>query len=173
MEHKAFIFNYEQFRRELLPLLWDALATDECNRLIAFVRQNIKSLTDPYAGEPLGGNWEDLVETADAHQYGDFALTKYYDPSDDVGLGASWQAIQELVHGDRNISPILGSVVGPPDNSFDPGKMGAYFQNNDQVKESLEYLQQLSQQKCSKEVGAAVELLEHTFRSQKGLYITF
>src|SRR5262245_4292434 len=130
MEHKAFIFDYEPFERELLPLLKEGLLTNHCNGVITFIRQNVESLTDPYEGEPLEEDWEDMIETPDAHQYGDFALTKYYAPSNDIGLGYSWQAIQDVIDTDRNVSPILGAVVGNPDDPFDPGKMGAYFQSS-------------------------------------------
>ena len=114
-----------------------------------------------------------MIETHDAHQYGDFALTRYYDPSKDIGLGSSWQAIQDVVRSDRSISPILGSVVGSSDDPFDPGKMGAYFQSNEQVHESLEYLLQLAQEKPPEEIDEAVELMEQVAQSQKGLYVTF
>ena len=173
MEHKAFIFDYDRFERELLLVLRDALATNECSALISFIRQNIDSLTDPFEGEPLADNWEGMIETEDAHQYGDFALTKYYDPSDDIGLGSVWQTVQEYVPADRSISPILGCIVGSSEGPFDPGKMGSYFQNNEQVAESLEFLQQLAQQHCSEEVAEAVNLLERAFQSHKGLYVTF
>ena len=74
MEHKAFIFDYGQFERELLPVLHDALASGECRALISFIRRNIDSLTDPSEGEPLTDDWEGMIEMKDAHQYGDFAL---------------------------------------------------------------------------------------------------
>lgn len=173
MEHKAFIFDYEKFEQELLPLLREDLATNDCKGVIAFIRLNIESLTDPYEGDPLVEDWEDMIETPDAHQYGDFALTKYYALTDDIGLGSSWQAIQELVANDQGISPILGSVVGTSGDPFDPGKMGSYFQSNEQVKESLEYLQQLAQQKSSEEMNEAIDLMKQVSQSQKGLYVTF
>ena len=47
MEHKAFIFDYGQFDRELLSILEDALATNDCSAVIAFIRRNIESITDP------------------------------------------------------------------------------------------------------------------------------
>ena len=173
MEHKAFIIDYEQFERELRPLLQEALLTKNCDGLIDFIRQNIESLADPYEGEPLQGNWEDMIETPDAHQYGDFALTKYYKPSNDIGLGSSWGAIQDVVDADRGISPILGAVVGGSDNPFDPGKMGSYFQSSKQVRESLDHLQQLAREKPTDEIDDAIALLEHASQSGRGLYVTF
>ncbi|GAA4441632.1 hypothetical protein [Bremerella cremea] len=173
MEHKAFIFDYEKFEHELLPLLQNALSTNECSSLISFIQQNMDSLTDPYEGEPLNDDWEGMIETEDAYQYGDFALTKYYDPTDDIGLGSAWQNIQEFIPADRTTSPILGSVVGANEDPFDPGKMGAYFQSKEQVAENLEFLQQLVEQHSSEELDEAIDLLQQASQSQKGLYVTF
>ncbi|TWT29251.1 hypothetical protein [Blastopirellula retiformator] len=173
MEHKAFIFDYQKFEQELLPILQDALATGECSALISFIQQNIESLTDPYEGEPLEDDWEGMIETEDAHQYGDFALTKYYDPTADIGLGSAWESVQEIVPDDRRSSPILGLIVGSDNDPFDPGKMGSYFQSNGQVSESFGFLQQLAQEHSSEEVNEAVELLQRATQAQKGLYVTF
>ena len=85
---------------------------------MSFINANLGDLRDPYEGEPLGADWESLIETGDAHQYGDVALTKYYDPLADIGLGASWERVQELVANDPTLmeSPILGSTIGPKDD---------------------------------------------------------
>src|SRR5205807_7996746 len=97
---------------------------------------------------PLGENWEAVIETNDAHQYGDFALTKYYDPTTDVGLGTSWEHIQELIANDPTLveSPILGTPLGPIASPFDPGKMGAYFQSAEQVRHHYQHLVSLHHQ---------------------------
>ena len=133
MEHKAFLFEFEQFEHELLPILQAALATNDCAELVAFIRRSVASLKDPYEGAPLKEGWQTMIETPDAHQYGDIALTKYYDPADDRGLGSSWEQIQTIVASDPgvHISPILGSVIEKSNAVFDPGKMGSYFQNGE------------------------------------------
>jgi hypothetical protein len=173
IEHKAFIFDYERFERELLPVLRYALATNDCSALISYIRQNIDSLTDPYQGKPLTDDWEGMIETEDAHQYGDFALTKYYNPTDDIGLGSAWQTIQDFIPADRSSSPILGTIIGSIDDPFDPGKIGAYFQSKGQVAENLEFLQQLAQQHSLEELDKAVELFQRASQLHKGLYVTF
>lgn len=173
MEHKAFLFDYRKFEYELLPVLQDALLINECNTLICFIQQNIDFLTDPYEGVPLNDDWKGMIETEDAHQYGDFALTRYYDPTDDIGLGMSWQNIRELIPTERPTSPILGSFIGPDGNPFDPGKMGAYFQSQQQVAENLEFLKKLAGQDSSEVLEEAIALLKQAFQSKRGLYITF
>src|ERR1051326_1231389 len=97
MEHKAFLFDYDAFDGELRAILEGALLSGACGGLVSFINANLGDLRDPYEGEPLGADWETMIETQDAHQYGDFALTKYYDPTADMGLGGAWDNIQELI----------------------------------------------------------------------------
>src|SRR5690349_15161787 len=96
MEHKAFVFDWESFLQELSELLFSALVSDDTTRLKAWINSNVADLKDPYEGEPLTKDWEDTLDVKDAHQYGDFALTKYYDPARDIGLGHEWQIISHV-----------------------------------------------------------------------------
>jgi hypothetical protein len=163
MEHKAYIFNYNAFMSELSGTLMDALSAGQTDSLVKFIEENLDSLTDPYEGDPLDESWRELVEmgspldqlfrdpakTADAHDYGDFALTKFYDAADDIGLAYDWQEIEtlldsELGHGDYIV---LGTPFGPPDELFDPGKMGSYFQSPAKVKEHLSQIERLVEKK--------------------------
>jgi hypothetical protein len=115
-----------------------------------------------------------MIETADPHQYGDFAVTKYYQPSEDIGLGNNWQGIQEMISGDPTLveSPILGTPLGPEGNRFDPGKMGSYFQSPQQVRQNLHYLVRLTKQ-TNAELSEAVEMLRQAADAKEGLYVTF
>ncbi len=65
IEHRAFLFQFDQFERELLPILQAALAAGDCTDLVAFIRQNIGELADPYEGRPLGEDWEKMIESPD------------------------------------------------------------------------------------------------------------
>src|SRR5947209_5298245 len=130
MEHKAFVLDYQSFCRELRPLLEAALAGGDCRGLVYFINENFVLLRDPYEGKPLPTRWEAILEFKDAHQYGDIALTKYYDPAADIGLGGAWECIQMMIAaaGNSDESPVLGTPIGPQTSPFDPGKMGSYFQ---------------------------------------------
>lgn len=173
MEHKAFVFDYQPFEQELLPMLEDALISNDCTELIRFIRLNLDNLSDPYEGEQLTKDWESLIVVADAHQYGDFALTKYYDPKLDTGLGAGWNSVQELIPPGQTISPILGRFIGPHANPFDPGKLGSYFQSEHQVQESIHRLRNVARQNLPSTLVEAVQMLEQAQQDKKGLYITF
>jgi hypothetical protein len=175
MEHKAFLFDTDRFDRELRPTIEEALCTGDCAPLVDFIRDNVDLLTDPYEGEPLAPGWDALLETKDVHTYGDFALTKYYDLTSDIGLGAAWERLQEFFANDPDIvtSPILGATIGPGDSPFDPGKMGAYFQSPSQVAANYHHLLDLARESRSDFVADAVRMLGQAARAGKGLYITF
>ncbi|MCD0460593.1 hypothetical protein [Roseiconus lacunae] len=143
MEHKAFIFDYESFEQELRMTLEVALTTGDCDALLSFISNNKESLSDPYEGEPLDDDCKRMIEIEDAHQYGDFSLTRNYSPQKDIGLGSSWNVVQELLAslGEIPISPIRGLTIGPASEPFDPGKAGSYFQIAERVQESLASLE--------------------------------
>lgn len=174
MEHKAFLFDFEKFSGELLPILEHAVATGDCEQLRDFILTNRVELSDPYEGEPLGDEWEAMIETRDPHQYGDFALTKYYSPTEDIGLGFTWREAQERLGGvlQQGESPILGIPLISDGNIFDPGKMGSYFQPADVVRRNLRILEALRRdigEICDK----PIQLLRLAADLGKGLYITF
>lgn len=175
MEHKAFLFDYIRFERELQPILVHALSSAECSGLVHFINKNVRELRDPYDGDPLDANWESLIEIPDAHQYGDFALTKFYDPREDIGLGGDWEDIQQQIAEISNLTscPILGDTIGPKVTPFDPGKMGAYFQSFQQAQDNHAYLLIVSRKSSSLFLDEAVELLAKAVNKQLGLYITF
>lgn len=174
MEHKAFLFDYESFERELCPALVHALATGETRRLESFISTNLDALRDPYEGEPLDADWASLIEVKDAHQYGDLALTKYYSPTADIGLGSAWERVQGLPEiASRAESPILGTIIGSGDASFDPGRMGSYFQSARIVREHYEYMLGLAKDAHSADLDEAVEMLAEAAKKNAGLYVTF
>jgi len=171
-EHKAFLFDFDRFNSELRPLLVAALESGDLTGLVSFIGANLSELKDPYEGEPLTADWQKLIETRDAHQLGDFALTKYYDPQDDRGLGSEWQAVQDIIAKNLKESPILGTAVGPKGNLFDPGKMGSYFQSSAQVRSNIAKLAALSSSN-GKSMTRAMAMLEAAEEAGTGLYVTF
>lgn len=175
MEHKAFVFDFEAFDRELRPILEAALHSGDPAGAVAFIAANLHDLLDPYEGEPLPDDWESTIEVPDVHQYGDFALTKYYDPAADIGLGAEWMDLQDRLAAspDGVESPLLGFVIGPRHAPFDPGKMGSYFRSAAQVRRDLELLstpaeigEDANRLRCGR-------MLEQAVQVGKGLYVTF
>lgn len=177
-EHKAFIFDFDSFDSELRPLLENSLRSGNIEPLRCFIISNRKLLVDPYEGDALDDDWEDMIEDKDAHQYGDFALTKYYSPKDDQGLGVKWADLQEIIsnRGKLNISPFLGAPVGVDDEFFDPGKMGSYFQTTNEVSESLKKIQEIKGELADnllEDLEKYESFLGQTSLVGKGVYVTF
>jgi hypothetical protein len=176
-EHKAFILDYQSFESQLKNILESALENENVSQLSGYISQNQAHLKDPYEGEPLTNEWESMLESQDPHQYGDFALTMFYDPTEDIGLGYDWENVQEtLSQRLTDTSSVLGSPIGPASNYFDPGKMGAYFQSPQQVIENQRLLESAFDQEeleSSAELEKMLEMLQAAISEGKGLYITF
>ena len=177
MDYKAFIFDYNAFVEELADILENALVTNENHKLIAFIEKNLSYLKDPDEGEPLDYSWKEMIEIGDISEYGDFAITKYYNPKCDIGIGYDWERLDDLLLKELNvdISPLLGTPFGSSGNYFDPGKQGSYFQSLEKVKNNLELLDSLSKQKLDNLPGIAIlnKMLSDASVLEKGLYITF
>ena len=107
-------------------------------------------------------------------QYGDFAITKYYNPEHDIGIGYDWERLDDLLL-NVDTSPFLGTLFGSSGNYFDPGKQGSYFQSPEKVKNNLELLDSLSKEKLGNLPGIAIlkKMLSDASVLEKGLYTTF
>lgn len=178
LEHKAFIFDAEKFNDELKPYLEADLRSGKSGQVRNFIISNMSLLTDPYEGEELDEYWEDMIEDKDAHQYGDFALTKYYCPLADFGLGVDWESIQNILVDTMNFqfSPVLGIPLKVGEEVFDPGKMGTYFQKNSDVAESLDNMSSIEcfvPKNLIEPFNSFKSLLEEALKKNKGLFVTF
>jgi hypothetical protein len=176
MEHKAFIFDYEAFESELKEILEAALDLNNIEGLENFIKLNMNYLTDPYEGEQLSENWNEMLEYRDPHEYGDFALTKFYNPTEDIGLNYEWIEIGDVLSSESGESiSIFGNSIGKNNNYFDPGKMGSYFQSSRMVKENKKRIDTLIKSKLVyREILAPAScMFDAASLSNQGLYISF
>jgi len=166
-------------RQELKKLIENSLASNSNENLICFINEHLDVLTDPYEGKPLPVSWEEIVEPKDPHQYGNLALTKFYDarPQNEIGLMDDWESIFELLEQEAKglETAILGRACGISPNYFDPGKMGTYFQSANLVKQNLAQIKQLVREKpeLQNQLEPAIEMLEIAASQNKGLYVRF
>jgi hypothetical protein len=177
MEHKAFVFDYNAFAGEVRPLLETSLQTGDVQALRHFINMNLKLLKDPYDGAPLPPDWEAALVAHDTDEYGDFALTKFYQPDKDIGLGPRWMTLHDTL---AAVSKTFGTaILGTPLKSgrrvFDPGKMGSYFQTSEQAAGNLKLLRSLRGDgrlngTC---LPDAIEMYRTVVSAEKGCYITF
>lgn len=168
MEHKAYAFHWTEFNSDLHLLLVEALNANDTTELKTFIDQHLSELTDSYQGEPLTANWRDTMENRDVHEYGDYALTKFYDPADCFGLGYEWITLSKDLPEDA-ANALLGFPIGPVANLFDPGRYGSYFQTPEGVCESLTTLQSYA---CP-ELASYLGFLEGCVAKCRGVYVTF
>ena len=178
IEHKAYIFDFDEFSKELKPILETSIKSGDISQLRAFIISNKAYLSDPYKGEPLEDDWEYMIEDRDVHQYGDFALTKYYSPDSDQGIGYDWEKVQDILSSSIELegSPLLGKPLGDFGEYFDPGKMGSYFQDESQVKASIKALRKLKDglsEELQDVMGEFLKFLENVADDGKGIYVTF
>lgn len=178
MMHKAYVFKYNEFQKELRPILERAFYKESCEELIDFIKNNKEVLVDPYEGVPLDVNWESLVDEETPEQYADFCMTKYYNPACDLGLDYEWLDIQNILEEvTKEASEIvLGTPLEFGGVFFDPGKMGSYFSSPEQVDSNLSEIKKIRnivEEGCSNKLLLIESILMNAHGSGEGLYVTF
>jgi hypothetical protein len=132
------------------------------------VNRHRNSVSDPYEGEPLEDDWQRKLENGDVQEVGDYALTRYYDPARDCGLAEAWLDLEAVMDA-KSRQALLGKAFGPPGRTFDPGRMGSYFQAPETVKQSVAVLRHCD----AAELREYLRLLEAASDAKKGIYVTF
>ena len=168
-DHKAFAFEWASFQKEMAGVLGHALRTGDASNLERFVDANVSACASPYDGEKLDAGWRRSLGVAGLQEVADFALTKYYDPSDDHGLHEEWSEVESGLSESARLALLGTPFREGSDAVFDPGMMGSYFQSPEQVRASLATLRAVD----AKELASYVRFLSTVVREAKGLYVTF
>ena len=161
MEHKAYKFRWNEFKSELYPIMISSLENDCEIKLNEFISSNLSFLSNPYDEEPLDEEWKQQLETHTVQELADFALTKYYDISDNFGLGSDWLEIADNCSSIEN-SALLGNAI----DKFDPGCYGSYFQNPSEIEQSAVILEGSIDESVRSYAGMLRKI-------RSGLYVTF
>jgi hypothetical protein len=105
------------------------------------------------------------------------ALTKYYDPNDDIGVNGDWMELDDILDPHGVWALLLGKPLGSRDAGgyFDPGKMGSYFQTESDVRDNLGRLEQFERQhpELVEQMQPVRAMLERAAHVGRGLYATF
>jgi hypothetical protein len=176
MTYHGFLFDYNAFERELKPLLEKALKSGKTAALEKFIDKHHASLTSVMTGEKLTASWREEFEEATATEYGEVALSKYFDEEEDNLVMGKWHrfvAAFEKVGGEEGIA--LGETIGPADKPFDPTSQGCYFQSPKQVEENLKALGLWHEVEgpLPKELKELREMFQTIHKEGKGLYVKF
>ncbi len=145
-------------------MLSRALQKNETQELISFIARHPGACRNPYSGAALSADWGTELEVGDAQELADFALTKYYDPTEDNGLGGEWSSIEEELPSSSKAA-LLGTSVP----LFDPGRQGSYFQTASQAEISARLLSTISNPVLS----LYQALLSRAATKGSGVYVTF
>jgi hypothetical protein len=176
MLHKAYLFDYDAFSRELLPILESALRGGATTQLLAFIREHGLDLQDLRTGMPFGVRDLPIDTPRSPQELGNIALTKHYDVTRDIGVGVDRRELEEALQTVDGYSGIaLGRTIGLAAHPFDPGRMGSFFQSREDVKRHAMLLSYwLSDAPEHFEVLDRLrDMFQHALAAKTGLYITF
>ena len=141
MIHEAYLFDSALFERELVDVIAAAVRRDDLQPIYEFIDRHIENCTSPYSGEELDECWREELEEQDIQELCDFALTRYYDAEDDIGLGYSWDALlNALKFLDLKFNAeyyVWGQEFSVDDFVLDPGGMGMGFVEAEDVADML------------------------------------
>jgi hypothetical protein len=139
IDHKAYLFRYDEFRKELADVLYQALQTEIAHPLRAFVSRYHSSMTDLATAKSLGEDWEEKWgHEADVQCYADLALTRYYDLTGSLGLSYGFIALAAYLRSLPTFAQytdclIGGRLFGPKGKRLDPGQMGTGLLSPEEV----------------------------------------
>lgn len=167
--HKAFAFDGHAFEVQLAPTLRRALAQGDPSALQAFIDTHWELLKDPYEGAPLSPAWRSQLEAGDLQELADFALTRYYDPKADFGIGEEWAGLGPDLPEVQRLA-LLGAGLEEGGQTFDPGRMGSYFQDLGCAAMSLQVLERVDDDGA---LGAFKRGLQQAVHAGCGMYVTF
>ncbi len=164
MEHKAFIFDTCLFSAELLPIMEVCIPKNDVASLKDFVRAHLANAHSPYSGEALQAEWELELCAGDILEAVDFAMTCYYFPEEDRGLGEAWDALLETL---RKMKPrgldaeraVLGKPLKVGGLEIDPGRMGTGFVQAEDISGVHDSLRRLRVKMQSAKLPLAKDLL--------------
>ena len=160
--HKAFVFDEAAFRRELAPIL----DRHDDTALENFISDHRAELRDPETGTALELSWREKPENEGRGRRAALALTAYYDPTANIGLGNAASkyrfALMDLYPEGRVF--VAGGSLGVPEG---------YFQSAPYVAESTAILERLRSDFPLKAdvIDPVLAMLQTAATASRGLYI--
>lgn len=146
MEHKAYLFDMTKYHTEIEKVLDECCCEQNISKAEKYINEHWKELCSPYTYEQLDENWKNILVNHSLQEYCDILLTACYECEKDIGLGYSWDGVNEslkqLNFMDNIEECVLGKKVVFHDTVIDPGAMGLGIVDIEEVNCIAELLQQ-------------------------------
>jgi hypothetical protein len=162
--HKAFVFDEAAFRRDLAPLL----DRHDDTALEHFIDDHRGRLRSPRTGAALEQGWRDDTAYDGFGRRAALALTAYYDPTANIGLGS---AASKCRFGLIDLYPegrvfVGGGALGTPEG---------HYQSASYVAESVAILERLRADFPLKAeiIDPVLTMLGAAAQAQQGLFLLF
>jgi len=162
IKHRAFVFDEQGYRRELAPLL----VRKDPVALTGFIEAHWARLRDPRTGTPLQSNGRVVLEESGPFNEAALALTAFYNPGADIGLGSAAQSLRFAL-----------IDLYPEGRVFVQGgqleAVGGYYQSAEYVAESVAILEALREEYPRKLeiIDPVLTMLKTAAAASQGLYI--
>lgn len=174
MEHKAFIFDTEQYHKTIEPMLEKCCATHnthDTQEIQDYISKHLSKFTSPYSGDPLYENWLDELETRDMQEFFDILLTSCYDCNHDIGLGYAWEAVINMIScfgsSDSPESYVLGYPLTYHNVVIDPGAMGLGVIEASEIASRKDYVEQHKKAACNFDISLLSDDLLYKFDAEE------
>ncbi|WP_025699913.1 hypothetical protein [Paenibacillus durus] len=165
MEHKAYLFDTDNFNKELSNIIITSGATNDVDSLMVFIVEKIGTVRSVYTGELLNKEWEKELENGEVQELADFAMTCYYSPEKELGLSYAWDALLEALNMmSTKFHPdyyILGRPLESELFKLDPGGMGLGFVYAEDISSMYNELIDLKQLLINNSLPSSNDLVYH------------
>lgn len=146
MEHKAYLFDVIKYHTEIEKILDECCFEQNTSKAEKYINEHWKELCSPYTYERLDEKWKSILVNHSLQEYCDILLTACYECEEDIGLGYSWDGVNEslkqLNFMDNIEECVLGKRMIFHDTIIDPGAMGLGIVDIEEVNRIAEMLQQ-------------------------------
>ena len=196
MIHKAYCFDTKAFDNDLREIITKCVDGNNLSELRSFICDNVEFLSSPYSFDALDEDWQDELENGEIQELSDFALTRYYDVSDDIGLEESWNSLLESLKAIKMLNDysyyVIGEEFSVGDFCLDPGGMGLGFVDVNEItnikeeliekrdyfgkaiqKTKVDTIYELTTEEIENAYSQLIDIYEQAEKNQKGLMFTF
>lgn len=109
------------------------------------------------------------MEINDLQDYADIALTKFYNPAEDIGLNYEWLRVVKIFNEELSLDGdrfVFGQQICSTSYCFNPGRIGSYFQSFDDTQRNLNIIRECLKHKSELAILEMVTILQQAVDTQ-------